>query len=346
MAPSRLAHGAERLHAAKRLLARRDFAAKLEATHRDYVVACERAERSAQRRAQSAKVLVGMLAACVIAVVGLSYAGILDQSYLKVQGRNVLDIYMPTVLTAEQVRVLRPGDRFQECASCPEMVVVPAGEFIMGSDDFENEKPAHRVTIDRPFAIGRFSVTFDEWDTCVMRHGCPDNLGANYGRGRQPVINVNWNEAQQYVTWLSKLTGKTYRLLSEAEWEFAARANTTTRFAFGDDDAVAGDYAWFERNSGQKAHPVGEKKPNAFGLYDMHGNVWQWVEDCYHKTYQGAPADGSVWTTDCEEDRVIRGGSWYSGQDSLRSANRSRSSPDNRSNYLGLGFRVGRTLTP
>ena len=346
MAPSWLAHGAERLRAAKRLLARRDFAAKLEATDSDYVVACERAERSAQRRARGAMVLVGMLAACVIAVVGLSYAGILDQSYLKVQGRNALDSYMPTVLTAEEERVLRPGARFQECTICPEMVVIPAGEFVMGSDDFENEKPVHGVTIDKPFAIGRFSVTFDEWDACVMRHGCPNNLRANYGRGRQPVINVNWNEAQQYVAWLSKLTGKAYRLVSEAEWEFAARANTTTRFAFGDDDAAAGDYSWFERNSGQKAHPVGEKKPNAFGLYDMHGNVWQWVDDCYHKTYQGAPADGRVWTVDCEEDRVIRGGSWYSGQDSLRSANRSRSSPDNRSDYLGLGLRVARTLTP
>jgi len=346
MAPIWLAHRAERLRVAKRLLARRDFAANLTATDRDYVVACERAERSGQRRARGAKVLVGMLAACVIAVVGLSYAGILDQSYMKVQGRNVLDIYMPTVLTAERERMLRPGDRFQECASCPEMVVIPAGEFMMGSDDFENEKPVHRVTIDKPLAIGRFSVTFDEWDTCVMRHGCPDNPRANYGRGRQPVINVNWTEAQQYVTWLSKLTGKTYRLLSEAEWEFAARGNTTTRFAFGDDDAAAGDYGWFERNSGQKAHPVGEKKPNTFGLYDMHGNVWQWVEDCYHRTYQDAPADGSAWTADCEEDRVIRGGSWYSGQDSLRSANRFRSSPENHSNYLGLGFRVGRTLAP
>jgi formylglycine-generating enzyme required for sulfatase activity len=346
MAPSGLAHGAERLHAAKRLLARRDFAGKLAATDGDYVVACERAERSAQKRARGAKVLVGTLIACIIAVVGLSYAGILDESYLKIQGRNVLDSYRPTALTAEKERALRPGDRFQECASCPDMVVIPAGEFMMGSDDVENERPVHRVTIDKPIAIGRFSVTFDEWDTCVRLHGCPDNLRENYGRVRQPVINVNWSEAQQYVTWLSKLTGKTYRLLSEAEWEFAARANTTTRFAFGNDDAAIDEYAWFERNSGQKAHPVGEKKPNAFGLYDMHGNVWQWVEDCYHKTYQGAPTDGSVWTANCEEDRVLRGGSWYSGQDSLRSANRSRSSPDNRSNYLGLGFRVERTLSP
>jgi formylglycine-generating enzyme required for sulfatase activity len=124
------------------------------------------------------------------------------------------------------------------------------------------------------------------------------------------VIDVNWDNARSYVAWLSRMTGKPYRLLSEAEYEYAARAGTTTTYSFGDDSAMLGDYAWFLDNSGHRAHPVGEKKPNAFGLYDMHGNVEQWVEDCWHESYYGAPREGSAWTSgDCTV-RVVRGGTW------------------------------------
>jgi formylglycine-generating enzyme required for sulfatase activity len=195
--------------------------------------------------------------------------------------------------------------------------------------------------------MGRFEVTFDEWDGCVAHGGCPAEgvAGANFGRGRQPVINVNWEDAKKFVEWLSKRTGRTYRLLTEAEWEYAARAGTTTRYSFGDEIAALGDHAWFGENSGSHPHPVGEKKPNAFGLHDMHGNVSEWVEDCYHEGYHGAPTDGSIWAANCIYDprRVHRGGSWNYRPDLLRSAGRDSSSDARNDN---IGFRVGRTLNP
>jgi formylglycine-generating enzyme required for sulfatase activity len=156
------------------------------------------------------------------------------------------------------------------------------------------------------------------------------------------VINVSWDEAQRYVAWLSSMTGKSYRLLSEAEWEYAARAGTTTRYSFGDDEAELGQYAWYRENSNNRAHPVGEKMPNAFGVFDMHGNVWEWVEDCYHDAYEGAPVDGATWTTGGCAARVIRGGSWNDDPRNLRSAERDRDLAVDRAS--GLGFRVGRAL--
>jgi len=156
------------------------------------------------------------------------------------------------------------------------------------------------------------------------------------------VINVSWDDAQRYVAWLSKITGKPYRLLSEAEWEYAARAGATTRYSFGDDEAMLDQYAWYSGNSINRVHPVGLKTPNAFGVFDMHGNVWEWVEDCYHDDYEGAPVDGAAWRTgDCGA-RVVRGGSWGSGPQHLRTTNRLRNFPRNRFDYLG--FRVGRAL--
>jgi formylglycine-generating enzyme required for sulfatase activity len=137
-----------------------------------------------------------------------------------------------------------------------------------------DERPQHRVTFAAPFAVSRFEVTFAQWDACVAGGGCPQ-ADSVWGRGRQPVINVGWYEARQYVEWLSRITDRPYRLLSEAEWEYAARAGTTTRYSFGDDEAELGDHAWHDG----KAHPVGEKKPNAFGLHDMYGNIFDWVED-------------------------------------------------------------------
>ena len=166
------------------------------------------------------------------------------------------------------------------------------------------------------------------------------------GRGTRPVINVSWDDAQQYVAWFSKMTGRPYRLLTEAEWEYAARAGSTTAYFWGDEigkgnaNCTGCGSQWDNRQTS----PVGSFKPNAFGLYDMAGNVWQWVQDCYHDNYDGAPTDGSAWTIgDCSR-RVVRGGSWYNDPQDLRSANRLWFSTDGRMPHIG--FRLGRTLIP
>jgi formylglycine-generating enzyme required for sulfatase activity len=165
------------------------------------------------------------------------------------------------------------------------------------------------------------------------------------GEGRQPVINVSWHDARQFAAWLAGKTGLPYRLLSEAEWEYAARAGTTTRFYFGDDESLLNDFGWSAYNSENKARHVGEKTPNRFGLHDMHGNVSEWVEDTWHATYDGAPADGSSWTEGGDTSRrVVRGGSWHTKPEWLRSAFRWGSFAESRS-YL-CGFRFARTLTP
>jgi formylglycine-generating enzyme required for sulfatase activity len=251
-------------------------------------------------------------------------------------------------ITEARERALNPGDTFKECAVCPEMVVVPAGEFMMGWPETEkrysdNEGPQHKVVISRPFAVARFELTFAEWDACVAHGDCPRDIPASGStRARLPVISVSWDDAQSYVAWLAKMTGKPYRLLSEAEWEYAARAGTTTRYSFGDDEAELGEYAWYSWNSANRAHPVGQKTPNAFGVFDMHGNVWEWVEDCYHDDYEGAPADGAAWTAGGCATRVLRGGAWNNSPGLLRAANRLKATTVDR--HYTFGFRVGRAL--
>ncbi len=226
------------------------------------------------------------------------------------------------------------------------MVVVPAGSFMMGSplnevDRRDDEGPQRKVTIARPLAVGKFEVTFAEWEACAAGGGCagnPNPSDAGWARGRRPVIHVSWYDAKEYAVWLSRKTGKSYRLLSEAEWEYAARAGTTTRYAFGD-TIERGQTQIFER---QTAH-VGSFPANAFGLHDMHGNVWEWVEDAWHPDYQGAPIDGSVWSGGDLSLRKLRGGAWgYDHPHQQRSANRYWLAPDHR-NYL-TGFRLARTL--
>jgi formylglycine-generating enzyme required for sulfatase activity len=245
----------------------------------------------------------------------------------------------------------RPGDTFKDCDECPEMAVVPAGSFIMGSPEseegrFSEEGPQRRVTIARPFAVGKFSVTFAAWNACVADGGCnghrPSDQG--WGRGTRPAITVSWHDAQAYAAWLSRKTGERYRLLSEAEWEYAARAGTTTRFSCGDGEGCLDAVAWYFRNSGSRTQPVGQKAANNFGLHDMHGNVWEWTEDCWNDSYRGAPTDASAWTGGDCSSRVLRGGSWSADPGFLRSASRGGIS----SSYWSgkVGFRVARTITP
>jgi formylglycine-generating enzyme required for sulfatase activity len=262
------------------------------------------------------------------------------------------ELVWPRVLTMKAERALTPNANFAECFGCPKMVVVPAGEFTMGSPGHEqgrysDERPQHKVTIPRAFAVSKFEVTFDEWDACVIVGGCawpaPET---GWGRGTQPAINVSWDDAQQYMAWLSRRTGKTYRLLSEAEWEYAARAGSAdTAYFWGDEigDGNANCDGCGSQWDGKQTAPVGSFAASPFGLHDMNGNVFEWVQDCY-QPYGEAPSDGSARTSEDCKLRIVRGGSWLDEPRDLRSAVRFRNPPDVR--YNSVGFRVARTLTP
>jgi formylglycine-generating enzyme required for sulfatase activity len=237
-----------------------------------------------------------------------------------------------------------PGETFRDCPDCPELVVVPEGDFKMGSGDTINEKPEHHVVIAKPFAIGRREVTFADWDACFAAGGCkyaPDDHG--WGRGNRPVLDVSWDDATAFVSWLARKTGKSYRLPTEAEWEYAARAGTTSPFWWG---RTAGtDHANCEDCTAtplRQTMPTGSFRPNGFGLYDVAGNVAEWVQDCWNETYRGAPADGSAWTSGQCGQRVLRGGSFASKANLIRSASRFRYDQDVR--YYANGFRVARDL--
>lgn len=240
---------------------------------------------------------------------------------------------------------LKSGSFFRDCSVCPELAVIPAGSYMMGSNNGRRrEKPVHKVTIARPFAFGRYEVTFDQWKACRVAGGCakkPDDH--KWGRGIRPVVNITFADVKQYLAWISGKTGHTYRLPTEAEWEYAARAGTTTDFWWGD---KIGNKLANCRNCAPKisrgTYPVGTFKANAFGLYDVHGNVWEWVEDCWNPSYSGAPADGSARLDGNCRFRVTRSGSWYYFSPNLRSASRSKF-PAKGFSY-GIGFRVVREL--
>ena len=240
-----------------------------------------------------------------------------------------------------------PGRRFRDCDACPEMVEVPIGSYVMGSigeevGGFPDEWPTHRVSIHYRLAVGVYEVTFGEWDACVVAGPCQRNVADDegWGRGRRPV-NVSWENAQKFLQWLGTETGEEYRLPSEAEWEYVARAGTKTRYHFGDEISKS------QANHGgnvDKAVVVGSYPANAFGLHDVHGNVWEWVADCWNDSYFDAPSDGSAWLTgDCGQ-RVVRGGSWVNDARTLRSALRYSLETGHWSN--GVGFRVARTIDP
>jgi len=237
-----------------------------------------------------------------------------------------------------------PGATFRDCPACPEMVVVPKGHFMMGSTGGRyDEKPVHPVTIAKPFAAGKYEVTWEEWEACVAEAVCDDGPvtksgGDNgWGKGRRPVIEVSWHDAKTFVAWLnSKVPGKPYRLLSEAEWEYAARAGMTTQYHWGN------EYDSSKANDGNKTVPVGQYAPNGFGLYDMHGNALEWVQDCYRESYDGAPADGRPVPDAPDCPRVLRSGAWSYGPRVLHAGNRYATAPADRMNIVG--FRVARTL--
>lgn len=237
-----------------------------------------------------------------------------------------------------------PGAPFRDCQDCPELVVVPSGGFDMGSGVKPGEQPIHHVEIGTSFAIGRREVTFTEWDRCVSAGGCkfsPPDQG--WGRGERPVTNVSWDDAKEYLAWLSRTAGKPYRLPSEAEWEYAARGGSSTAFWWGK-DVGTGRAQCADCGAPETARtaPVGSFRPNAFGLYDTAGNAAQWVQDCWNANYRGAPIDGSAWMKgDCSL-HVLRGGSFADKAISIRSSARFRY--DQGVRYYAYGFRVARDM--
>ncbi|MBC6414301.1 MAG: formylglycine-generating enzyme family protein [Chromatiales bacterium] len=273
----------------------------------------------------------------------------------RLAGKLRIDLFLLLLLfsclTSAESRY-QASDTFQDCSICPVMVVVPAGSFMMGAPADEagrdkNEGPQHKVTIAKPFAVGKYEVTVREYAAFIDETG---GLGSSEWRNTffkqsdaHPVVNVSWKDATGFAHWLSVKTGHQYRLLSEAEWEYAARAGTTTAYTFG--PTISKNMANFNNQDGGTV-VVGSYPANAFGLQDVHGNVWEWVEDCWHDDYDGASMDGSAWVSHCSFDsdvRVLRGGSWFDiiPRD-LRSAHRIwNDASDRGSDY---GFRVARTL--
>jgi formylglycine-generating enzyme required for sulfatase activity len=335
---------------------------------RAFIEASARADRAALRNRQRLLAAVGVLMLGTIAsLLGVIFKEEIGSLWFEqtIVRRYAATNFTPYLRSAEAERALKPGDRFRECAKdCPEMVVIPPGAFWMGSRDGEgknDEHPHHKVKIDNAFAVGKYEVTWDDWEACVRMRGCDGALtgDAGWGKGQRPVINVSWDQAKAYVAWLSRMTGKPYRLLTEAEWEYASRGVTSA-------DAPHPPYPWGDQASHEYANygtdqccsgrvegrdqwyytaPVGKFPPNDFGLHDLQGNVWECVEDPWHDDYGGAPLNGSAWTEGGEAGRrVVRGGAWYGDLGNLRSAYRGGVTSDYRNN--NVGFRVGRTLTP
>ena len=278
----------------------------------------------------------------------ISLCTLLFASYTGMAVEDTMVVKKTTIIMEEPVEktALPVVKGFWDCLHCPQMVAIPAGSYMMGSPSdevgrYDHEGPVHRVTIAKPFAAGVYEVTFAEWDACARDGGCrgyiPDDEG--WGRGSRPVINVSWDDARAYVEWLSQETGEDYRLLSESEWEYAARAGTTTRYHWG--DAISPSRAHYAKG---RTVQVGSYAANAWALHDLHGNVQEWVQDCWNDGYDGAPSDGSAWESGNCKARVLRNGSWYEYPRLLRAAHRGRSGADVRG--YNVGFRVARTLTP
>lgn len=256
----------------------------------------------------------------------------------------------------------RSAEASRDCAACPQMIVIPSGEYVMGSERLYFDRwlaadaaPRRSISIQRRFAVSLYEITFAQWDACVADGGCagytpPDD---GWGRDNRPVIHVSWRDAHAYVAWLSEKTGSRYRLLSEAEWEYAARAGSNTPYPWGN---WAG-HRW--ANYGQQdcepcrgrvdgadrwesTAPVGQFPPNRFGLYDMQGNVYEWTEDCYENSYVGAPTDGAPRIQENCARHVLRGAAWYSDPGRIRSSYRAWQQPDQRDHVIG--FRVAKEM--
>jgi formylglycine-generating enzyme required for sulfatase activity/energy-coupling factor transporter ATP-binding protein EcfA2 len=290
--------------------------ADLADAEREFLESSERSRQSDRTKRRVAFSVIG-----VAAVVSISFLSLV-----------IFGVYSVYKEDQEKKRVIE--------AMQQDFIQIPGGVFVMGSTDGEDyEKPPHRVTI-QPFEIGEYEVTQKQW-WAVM-----GSEPSSFKGDDLPVETITWRQAKEFCKELSARTGKTYRLPTEAEWEYAARGGTTTEYSFGDDESMLGDFAWYGQNSGGTTHPVKQKKPNPFGLYDMHGNVFEWVEDHWHDNYEGAPTDGSAWLTDDDNAlRVLRGGSWFFNG-ALRSADRVNNVPDDRNGNYGFRVVVGAQTQP
>ena len=251
----------------------------------------------------------------------------------------------PPAVTGPPARTTTEGGIFQDCPNCPQMIEVPLGSFQMGSrGEDPTEQPLHEVGIKRRFAIGVLEVTYGEWMACVKEKGCKYAPELPSATDRSPMRNVSWSDALQYTEWLKKTTHQPYRLPTEAEWEYVARANSLTHYWWGNEPGVVhanckgcgGD--WNREAPAQ----TGSFPPNSFGIYDMNGSVWEWVSDCWHGSYKGAPNDGSSWESPGCQQRVLRGGSWRDNPRLVRSSSRFYYDADIR--YIANGFRVALSL--
>lgn len=336
---------------------------KVEA-HEDLGGATVYAQKLSERRAAS---VAAVLESAGIESSKIDRIGLGDTRPLKVGvasplNRRVevtLTLSAPPVVAPTSVgQVARAAETFRDCSDCPQMVSIPSGSFMMGSPASEagrddNEGPQRRVTVPA-FAAGKYEATWAEWDRCVSAGACASLTADGFGGGARPVTNVSWNEAVAYATWLSNKTGQTYRLLTEAEWEYAARSGTPSAYWWG--GGASREYANYGEDSccgglasgadkWAKTSPAASFPANGFGLHDMHGNVNEWVQDCFAENYSaGQPSNGSAFQRGSCSSRVVRGGSWFDDPVSLRSASRLISeAPTNRDN--SLGFRVARTLS-
>jgi formylglycine-generating enzyme required for sulfatase activity len=321
--------------------------------------------------------IAGLLAGSILVSLDESLAGPLSSEQTSSQS-GIRSEAKSVALSPEQERALRPLDSFKECADCPDLVVVPAGSFQMGSsnseafnfmvggsgDAQETGRFQHKVTLGAPFAVGRLAITFSEWDACLADGGCAGYRPSDNGWGRhsRPVVNVSWADIQSYLSWLSHKTGRSYRLLSEVEFEYVARAGNEATYPWGAEVEVGSANCDGCGSLWQTNESSGHFIANAFGLFNVAQspcgrdsnirgapcNVWEWVEDCDHGSqfgranYNGAPANGAAWIELNCSRHVVRGGVWYYYPPFLRSSYRSSFSPDYR-NYF-LGFRVARSL--
>ena len=332
----------------ERLLAESEAAQKKAVEAQAAREAAQTAERAARKRRRQVELAL-MSVIALIACTGIMYAAWSNREFIAAEIKTLAEDLRPRGLTTEAEARLKSGDSFQECESCPGMIVLPEGWFMMGADPREpgaypNQRPSHKVTIAYPFAVSKYEVTFAEWDACAAVRACsrsPDDV--RWGRGQRPVINVSWQDAQQFVSWLSKRTGKLYRLLTEAEWEYAARAGSPAHYSWGDDmgrgNANCNDCG--SRWDNKQTAPVGSFDANPFGLYDMYGNVWEWVQDCYKPNYDETPLDGSPVTIENCGIHIVRGGSWNNAPVDLRASVRMSMGSDYR---ISVGFRVARAI--